>query len=402
MKKFLIFAGLAGMLASCSSDETVSDPSTKQDVLSFSGYVGNMTRSVGVLSQISDVEKMDVWCDINENGTAKKYFQDTFNRITTSSGASSGYSSTQPYYWVNDISASKTMSFIAFHNATQSDRRTITGFAPNAAAADQQDVLVAYHESSQKETPQINLNFRHILSQIDVRVKNTNPKLRCTVTGVRIGYVKTASTQFKYSGGVTDTQDAENVAQNNWTLVDFAAPGANQTYAENYKYEQAVTWTTPLSGGSYVTAPSHLGNFTPWILLPQDMKLFEKDANGKKVYAHSFASLVTDTNGNPLPDVSGSYIGLKETITFVNEGNETVLVNDAWVYWPIDELTNWNPGNKYTYVIDINSGYYPVPPGPGPGPGPNPPIVPVFEKIEFSPTCTVDNWDDGGTYDLNQ
>ena len=71
MKKFLIFAGIVGMLASCSSDETVSDPSTKQDVLSFSGYVGNMTRSIGVLSQISDVEKMDVWCDINENGTAK-------------------------------------------------------------------------------------------------------------------------------------------------------------------------------------------------------------------------------------------------------------------------------------------------------------------------------------------
>jgi hypothetical protein len=222
------------------------------------------------------------------------------------------------------------------------------------------------------------------------------------VTGVRIGYVKTASTQFRYSGGVTDSQDAENVAQNNWTLVDFAAPGANQTYAENYKYEQTVNWSTLPSGGSYETAPSHLGNFTPWILLPQDMKLFEKDANGKKVYAHSFASRVTDTNGNPLPDVTGSYIGLKETITFVNEGNETVLVNDAWVYWPIDELTNWHPGNKYTYVIDINSGYYPVPPGPGPGPGPNPPIVPVFEKIEFSPTCTVDSWDNGGTYDLNQ
>jgi len=395
MKKYFFFAAAAAMLASCSSDETVSEASSRPEAVSFTGYVGNMSRSIGLVSRIDQVESMNVWCDINEGGNSKKYFADTFNRTA------SGYVSTQSYYWLSDLSDAKTMSFTAFHNAVQTARGTITGFAPEADAVKQQDVLLAHHVSTTKESPCVKLNFRHILSQIDVKVRNTNALLKGSVSAIRIGYVKTASSQFKYSGGITDTLNAVNVAQGDWTLVDFAAPGANETVAENYKYEQAVTWNTVNNNGNFITPDSQLGGFTPWILLPQNMKKFDKDSLGNKIYTHPYAELVKDGNGNVLPDVTGSYIGLKVTLTFVNEGVETVLLPEQWVYWPIDDLTDWLPGNKYTYVIDINSGWYPTPPGPGPKPGPNPdPIVPIFENIKFCPECTVDKWDDGGNYDV--
>jgi hypothetical protein len=393
MKKYLFFAVAACMLAACSTDETVSEVATQQEALSFSGSVSNMTRSIGLVSRIDQVESMNVWCDINEAGATKKYFSDTFNRTNA------GYVSAKSYYWLSDISDAKTMTFTAFHNAVQTASGTLTDFAPEASAGVQKDVLVAQHVSTKKESPSVKLNFRHILSQIDVKVRNTNPLLKGTVSGIRIGYVKTASSKFQYSGGVTDAIDAVNVAQSDWTLVDFATPAANETMAEKYKYEQAVTWSTDDNQGNFVTPAKHLGGFTPWILLPQNMKKFDKNDKGEKIYAHSFAELLKDQQGNALPDVTGSYIGLKVTITYVNEGEETVIIPNQWVYWPIDELTDWNPGNKYTYVIDINSGWYPTPPEPGPEPGPGP-LVPVFENIKFSPDCTVDAWDDGGTYDV--
>lgn len=393
MKKYLFFAAVAGMLASCSNDETVSDVSKQQETVSFAGSVGNMTRSVGLVTAINQVEKMNVWCNINENGLAKKYFSDTFNRTDA------GYVSANSYYWLSDISDAKTMSFTAFHNAIQTASGTINGFAPEANAASQQDVLVAHHVSTTKETPCVKLNFRHILSQINVKVRNSNPLLKGTVSAVRIGYVKTASSQFKYSGGVTDVIDQVNVAQSDWTLVDFAQPGANETVANNYKYEQAVSWTTDNNEGNFATDAKALTGFTPWILLPQDMKKFAKNDNNEKIYAHSYAENVKDAQGNVLPDVTGSYIGLKVAITYVVEGVETLIVPEQWVYWPIDDLANWLPGNKYTYVIDINSGWYPNPPKPGPEPGPGP-LVPVFENIKFCPDCTVDSWDDAGSFNV--
>lgn len=393
MKKYFFLAVVVGMLASCSSDETVSEASQQRDAVSFTGYVGGMTRSVGPISLISQVESMNVWCDVNDNGITKKYFNDTFNRTTA------GYVCSNNYYWLSDISANKSMSFTAFHNAVQTSRGTITYYAPSAVAAIQEDVLVAHHVSTAKETPSVKLNFRHILSQIDVKVRNSNASLRGTVSGVRIGYVKTASTQFHYSGGVTDAIDAQNVLQSDWSLVDFSPATANQTMAEKYKYEQEVSWATEDNNGSYITDAKSLTNFTPWILLPQNMKKFQKNADGDKIYAHTFAEGVRDAEGNVLPDVTGSYIALKVTITHVAGEVETVIIPNQWVYWPIDDLTDWHPGNKYTYIIDINSGWYPNPPKPGPGPNPDP-LVPVFENIKFSPDCTVDNWDNGGTYNV--
>lgn len=391
--KFFFLAAAAAMLASCSSDEVVSESQAQPESISFNAYVGNMTRSLGVVSRIDQVESINVIGEINDNGVVKKYFNDTFDRTE------SGYTSTASYYWPADISASKFMSFTAVHNAQQASKGVINNFAPEAAADKQKDVLLAYHESTAKETPCVKLNFRHILSQIDVKVRNTNPLLKGTVSAIRIGYVKTASNSFTYSGGVTDAIDAVNVAQGDWNLVDFAAPAANQTYAENYKYEQAVTWSTRENNGDFTTPDSQLGNFVPWILLPQNMKKFDKDAEGNKVYAHSWADAIKDEAGNALPDVTGAYIALKVNIFHVFDGDETEIVPEQWVYWPIDDLADWHPGNKYTYVIDINSGWYPTPPTPGDDPT-DPQIVPVFENIKFCPQCTVDAWDDGGSYDV--
>lgn len=203
-----------------------------------------------------------------------------------------------------------------------------TGYIPNAAAASQEDILVAKHTSATKEA-KVPLNFRHALSQIVVKAKNTNPSLKVTITGVRIGYIKTASTSFTYSGDATDTRElgtannAANVAQSDWKLVDFAETPTTTT-ANDYKYDQDVT-TLALIGNTADTDHDLTGT-TSWLLLPQNMT----DADGK------YATQKTGTKGTANPDLAGAYLALKMTIENYNGASATgTIVSEQWCYWYI-------------------------------------------------------------------
>lgn len=350
MKKYLLFFAAAVIgLASCSNDETVEVK--KSDAISFRALTNGATRTAnaaGVKSAFESGDIINVYADYNSG----KYFQDNF----TSNGST--FSSVSNYYWPSDI-ATKNITFTAIWGATQKANTpgNIDNYSPDATAANQKDILVAKHVSATKESPVV-MNFRHALSQIFVKVKNTNPNLKVTITGVRIGYIKTASTLFAYSGAVTDANElgtannASNVAQSDWTLVDFATPGSGETYANNYKYDQTLT-STPLIGNASDEAHDFVGGFTPWILLPQDMKAFDVDGSSNKLYANAKAG----GTAADAPDLSGSYIALQMQIENYNGSAATgTIVSTQWCYWPI--TTNWTPGYKYTYTINVAGGGY--------------------------------------------
>ena len=383
-KNLFILAAAALALASCSSDETVESAAlSKSNEINFRPLLTSATRTAnaaGVKSAFESGDIINVYADYNSG----KYFQDNF----VSNGTA--FSSTNKYYWPNDV-GTQNVTFTAIWGATQTANTpgNITGYTPDAAAANQKDILIAKHVSSSKESPVI-MNFRHALSQIFVNVKNTNPNLKVTITGVRIGYVKTASTSFTYSGGATDAHEsgtannAANVAQDNWSLVDFATPGSGETYADNYKYEQTVT-STALVGAVSDTEHDFAGGFNPWILLPQDMKVFDVDASSNKLYT----TAKSDGAATDKPDLSGSYIALQMKIENYNGSAATgTIVDTQWCYWPITE--NWTPGYKYTYTINVaGGGYMPT------DINNNKILDPVLggAVIVFSPSCTIDAWD---------
>ena len=385
-KNLFILAAAALSFAACSSDETtaVNEAALDADVISFRPLSTGLTRTAnaaGVKSAFESGDVISVYADYNSS----KYFQDNF----TSDGST--FSSTNKYYWPSDV-ATKNVTFTAIWGPSLtspaltigSTAGNFTGYTPDAAAANQEDILIAKHVSSSKESPVV-MNFRHTLSQIVVNAKNTNPNLKVTITGVRIGYIKTASTSFTYSGDATDTKElgsannAANVAQGNWMLVDFTGT----TKAKDYKYDQDVT-SLALVGNTSDTGHELTGT-TSWILLPQNMTNADTDEDGTPNYA----TTKTGTKGTADPDFAGSYIALKMTIENYNGSSANgTIVSEQWCYWPI--TTNWTPGYKYTYTVDVAGGGYEPEDTDNDGEG-----DPVLDGavIVFSPSCTIDAWD---------
>ena len=388
MNKKLLILAVAGLaLASCSNDEVVESAATSDaNAISFRPLMTNVTRTANSTGLKSAFEEGDI-INVHALYNSVQYFQDDFTMQATG-----GFTSTKPHYWPSDVTT-KNVTFTAIWGTTQTagTAGNFTSYSPAAAAASQKDILVAKHTSTTKENPVL-LNFRHTLSQIFVKVQNTNANLKVTITGVRIGYIKTASTSFTYSGGVTDTQEdgthnAANVTQGDWTLVDFVTPGSGETYANNYKYNQDLT-ATPTVLTSTAAAQNFTALFNPWILLPQDMKTFT-DTDGDGIV--DYANAKDGGTAADAPDLGGSYIALEMAIENYDVANTTAtgtIVSKQWCYWPI--TTNWNPGYKYTYTIDVaGGGYMPT------DTNNDKELDPVLTGavIVFSPSCTIDACD---------
>lgn len=285
------------------------------------------------------------------------------------------------------------VTFNVVYGATTNDgtanKQTAAGtvaHAPHTTATSQTDMLFAKHKSITKEVPVL-LNFRHALSQIVVQAKNTNPNLKVSITGVRIGYVAQSGT-LTYTGGVTDTKQAETdgsvtsgvtlISQSNWGNTSPTSADAN-------KYDQTGLTVTELIGNTSDAAHG-ITNFSNWMLLPQNMIAHTVNAGDGVSYEYASAAQAGSATG--APDLSGSYIALYMKIeNYVNGAVNGELVGYQWCYWPI--TTNWNPGYKYTYVIDTAAGGY------------QPQDLdtdkkydPVLEgsEIKFSVSCTIDEW----------
>ena len=321
MKKNLFILGIAALaFAACSNDEVVEV--NQGEAISFRPLVNNVTRAVAKTAfATSDV--IDVYADYN----GSKSFQDNFTKL-----ADGNFTSTTKHYWPSDIGTgapAKAMTFTAFYGAEQSS--TTAGslaatYTPDAAASDQTDLLFAKHSTTEKEVPVV-LNFRHMLSQINVLVKNTNNGISAEITGVRIGYVKTSGT-FAYSGDATDTKNSGKLNQNTWTPTDFTAPGSGETYANNYKYDQTVSKT--ING---TADAGTLTSYVPWMLIPQNM------AGSSTQYQNTKA----DGDADDIPDLGGAYIALKMTIYNWNgSARGAVIAGEQWCSWPI--TTVWRPG----------------------------------------------------------
>ena len=380
MKKNLLILAVAALaFASCSNDETVAVNNSGGNEISFRPLVTGVTRTAnaaGLKSAFENGDIINVYADYNSG----KYFQEDF----TSNGTT--FSSTNKYYWPSDV-ATKNITFTAIWGATQKANTpgNIDDFTPAAAAASQKDVLLARHTSSTKESP-VAMNFRHALSQIYVRVKNSNPNLEVQIYGVRVGYISTQG-DFNYDKTSTGavTTGAGHIDQSKWT---------NEAAVKSNKYDQASTKT--ITGTLDVDAAPEtdgddnaLSSFTPWLLLPQNMVT---DANS---YGYNTAS--SSASGTD-PDLATSYIALEMEIRNYNGASVTgTIVSRQWCYWPI--TTNWNPGYKYTYMIDVaGGGYQPIDTE-----GNDKALDPVLAGavITFNAvSCTIDAWTDAAGIDV--
>lgn len=378
-KKLLIVLVTVLVLASCSSDETVA---VKQDSpISFRPLVNGVTRTANGAGLKSIWETGDILYVTAQRSTAK-FFQDQFVNDGT------GFNSTNKYYWPNDVSTNN-ITFAAFWGAAYKTwtadgdgLELASAYTVPDAVTSQKDLLFALKTVNAKPSDGgVTLNFRHMLSQVVVKVANDQANLKVTVTGVRIGYLNKVGT-FAYnktnSGSVTNTQvtDATNTAnatlidKDDWTKTDNGLKNAS------YLFEQDLSANPTILNGS-VTPATNLTAFSPWIMMPQEL---------------SAASAYTTTQDNgPVNDsqrdLNGAYIALEMAI--VDPSTSAPIVTKQWCYWPIG--TTWKPGYRYTYTINVGSGgYQPT------DQNNNVNLDPVIGNtvIWFTPTCSIDTWVD--------
>lgn len=282
------------------------------------------------------------------------------------------FTSATKYYWPTG-----SLDFYAYSPSTnaQFTKSAFNTFAvtPSTTVSEQVDLVYACTKGKSKTTTAgvagaVALNFRHTGSKIVVKVKNTAPNLKFEVSGWKVGYLDNSAT-FTYSDENTDGNNSAQLAIGDWSNND--SPAAANTYSVETTSANAVaanSSTANYLGASALSATTTEG--LNMILIPQTTTA-----------AGAYAS----TTAGALP--TGSYIALK--LKIFNNTTAGEVVADAttkWAMWPV--AFTWEPGKKYTYVIDLaDGGYWETNNDDDSG------LDPILEGAEIKfVSVTVDDW----------
>ena len=341
MKKsvLLMAAATAIALSSCSSEETKDV--AKSSNITFRSTVGLNSRGTEATTDNLKNIWVSAWADDAEVFAGEQFTKKTGTTEFRSVGG--------PWYWEKD----KQYTFMAFatgkdtkENLTPTvnkDNIILTAYTPNATLVDQLDLLVAQGTGTKvdNQTTGAKLDFDHILSQIQIKVKNTNANRKYIIKGVRISNVKGTAT-YAFTPGNAANQHA-------WT--DITKPSQ---YILDKGVEIALNDQNQTVNDLLAAANSAM-------LIPQGITAWDG---------------TVPAGLNPtFANVNGAYISLLINVQKKNNGQweqvypKTDQVDEtkfAWAAVAIPAVT-WANGNKYIYTLDLSRGagkVDPVEPGP--------------------------------------
>lgn len=229
-KKF--FMGIAAMaaltLVSCSSDDldSLSDNSSKNEAISFDGYLGRSAVAVngsrGSMLEIADLQKskdgFGVFGNYNSTG-GQEFGSNLFNNVKVAYDASAetkAWTYSPLKYWPTD----GHVDFLAY--APRVDNKQLKGssidFTVESDAANQKDLLWANATSQTKANKTVTFNFKHALAKIGYKVQlngdytGTTIKLnKITLAGSNDGkgtnkaFYKTGTIDLSYTSTTSST-----------------------------------------------------------------------------------------------------------------------------------------------------------------------------------------------------
>ena len=321
-------AATAIALSSCSSEETKDV--AKSSNITFRSTVGLNSRGTEATTDNLKNIWVSAWAGDDAVFNAEQF--------TKKDGTTEFRSVGGPWYWEKD----KDYTFMAFATGKEDkanlnptitkDNITLTAYTPNATLADQLDLLVAQGTGSKvnNQTTGAKLNFDHILSQIQIKVKNTNENRKYIIKGVRISNVNGTAT-YTFTPGNAANQHA-------WT--DIKIPSQ---YVLNQ--DAAITLDDQNQTVNDLLAAANSA-----MLIPQGITAWD-------------GTVPAEPNAT-FANVNGAYISLLINVQKKNNGNwEQVYpkadqVDDtkfAWTAVAIPAVT-WANGNKYIYTLDLSKG----------------------------------------------
>lgn len=320
MKKNVLYL-VTGLLAltSCSQDETTAMDNGGN--IKFRPAVSNVTR--GTITMITSMNGFKVSAFVE--GSASNYFTD---QLVNKNG--SGWEMKSIYYWPG----ASTLKFYAYAptdlaNVTINPTvQGINNFSPAAKVAQQKDVVMAYATGTKaaNEKAGVELNFKHILSQIEVKAQSANTTdYEVEVLGVKLGQIPSAA---------------------NFTFpTSWTTPGMMKSYGIN------VDKSLKLTGTAQNITKSN------FLMIPQKLSAWNKTSNTNGVYIGVLCKISHKSGGNMVqvyPPKAGKY---------------------AYAIVPVD--TQWMSGKKYIYTLNFfkNGGAGVIDPNPEDPDDPNNPNV---------------------------
>lgn len=342
-KAFYMMAAAAIALSSCSSEETTDV--AKSSLITLRPTVGLNSR--GAEFTTKSLNSMWVSAFYQSNGTA--YFEDQrFDKEPNNNHST--FIPEAPQYWQEG----RTYKFVAIAPAKTDwpagltitkDKVSCDEFAPKADIKDQKDLIITASDAgaNKDQGHGVPLELKHILSQIQIKVKNSNKNLVYNIAGIRIKKVVNKN-KFEYSTTTNQTVWGGTDAQ---TKGDYT-----------WEFDEVVK----LDGVTDVVNLTH-----------------------KKVNEEGGAMLIPQTitswDGKPAASSSnvndGAYISLllnvktKTGTSYMYPVNAQGENTYGWVAIPIPN-TEWAEGNKYIYTLDMSTGcgkVDPVDPGKDVNPG---------------------------------
>lgn len=379
-KNYWILAAAAVALAACSNDDTitVNQGIEEANTISFNTIVEGQTRATGITS--SSLTSFYVTAnrgnEIYFGGTTPV----TFTKNTSTDPAT--YRSATKYYWPSE----GKLDFYAFAPAegTTITREDSTGFSvtPATTPSAQEDFVYAVVRQQDKVSGGngVPINFRHAMSNVIIQLKNTASDLDVTVGNVSIGFIQSTGAfapAFKTAEGeqigfcTNGTGGISNVTSDNGYYI---VPGAWTAGDTRTSYTQAATTTSYTSATATAPLPADM------ILVPQALV----DAEG-----YSAATAGSGYNGAcitvqlKIQDKQGHYLA----------GTADAPVT---AMWPL-AATQWLPGHKYTYTLDLaGGGYFPT------NQDASNDLDPILENQEiFFLIPTVDGWTEATGIDVD-
>lgn len=231
-----IFMGIAAAaaltLVSCSSDDlnSLSDNSSKNEAISFDGYLGRSAVSVngsrGSEVKIGDLqnsaEGFGVFGNYSSTGTTTAYGENLFKNeqvkySTSSTSTNTNWTYTNTKYWPTE----GHIDFLAY--APFDNSKTLSGtkidFTVSPTVTEQKDLLWANAANKTKNDNPVKFTFNHALAKIGYSLKQKEAYTNTTIKVTSIKLVGSGNTGAFYTKGTIDLSK-ENNDKKLWEIAD--------------------------------------------------------------------------------------------------------------------------------------------------------------------------------------
>lgn len=337
MKKIVLLGTIAAsLLGSCTSESNILELEQQPSKIAFAPSLDNLHITRASQTFTADLQSFKVNAYLLQDGKVSKYMDEAY----VSRQADNTWTTSTAYIWPS----SGDMTFYSYSlgaNATD-ERHLVEILQPTAEEyAEGKTPVINYKECSTDpkyqfdllyatsneactvaQTKAVGVNFKHALSQIMFKVRNTNPNWKVTVSDIQIVNVKSAG--------------------------KFACPTKTTVIGE----ASEGTWTAEAPLRRYITSIARKTDITP--------------ASGDISWDNAlFLIPQTTTAWNPKDTetaATGSYFLISCRIT----------TTDGILLWPtnsedvrnvaIPVAINWEKGRRYTYTFEFGEGAGYIPP----------------------------------------